>query len=203
MSNLNDEFCFKIDDGKQIRLFKIGKDDSQEELTGWADSGVSITEVEPPESTETDEDAHDIFFVLPDPARLDTTSEGDDTSTDSDNDEDGGNDRNDIDCFLTSACLLARGLPDTCEELTILRHFRDTNMSTTAHNRALIDEYYNIAPGMVKKINTLPNAKVIWLLIYEGLVVPTVSLINNSKFEEAIEHYRSFTVRLAAAISKH
>lgn len=28
-------------------------------------------------------------------------------------------------CYLTSACTKARGLPDNCEELTILRKFRD------------------------------------------------------------------------------
>ena len=28
-------------------------------------------------------------------------------------------------CFLTSACTEARGLPDDCHELTVLRSFRD------------------------------------------------------------------------------
>lgn len=201
MSKLNDEFWFKTDDGNQIRLFKIYKEDSLRKITGCADGGVTITEVDSAGSTETGNGARGIFDTLSDSAQLNTTSEGDPTA-DSDIDEDGGSDREGADCFLSSACLSARGHPDTCEELTILRHFRDSYMITTEHNRRLIDEYYNIAPSVVININKLPNAEAIWSEIYEGLVVPTMDLVKKAKFEEAIEHYRLFTTRLAASITE-
>jgi len=50
-------------------------------------------------------------------------------------------------CFLTTACCEHKGLPDDCEELTILRNFRDTFVP-----KDLIEEYYRIAPNICVKL---------------------------------------------------
>lgn len=50
-------------------------------------------------------------------------------------------------CFLTTACCEYKGLEDDCEELTILRNFRDTYVP---HD--LVEEYYRIAPNICIKI---------------------------------------------------
>src|SRR5208282_5655374 len=52
-----------------------------------------------------------------------------------------------IACFLTTACCEHKGLPDDCDELTILRSFRDTHVP-----KILIKEYYEIAPQIVRMI---------------------------------------------------
>lgn len=36
-------------------------------------------------------------------------------------------------CYLTSACVNAKGLPDDCEELTVLRNFRDGGTEHTVN----------------------------------------------------------------------
>ncbi len=56
-------------------------------------------------------------------------------------------------CFITTAVCQSRGLPDDCAELTAFRTFRDGYLRTCPDGAALIDEYYNIAPGIVACID--------------------------------------------------
>ena len=49
-------------------------------------------------------------------------------------------------CYLTSACIAARGLPDDCEELMTLRIFRDKWLKLQPGGIEEIAEYYSTAP---------------------------------------------------------
>lgn len=95
-------------------------------------------------------------------------------------------------CFLTSACTEARGLPDDCEELTVLRAFRDGYMKSLPQGQADICEYYHTAPAIVEKIHALPNTTEIFDKIYVELVLPCVALIHDDKNEEAYTKYRDY-----------
>lgn len=99
-------------------------------------------------------------------------------------------------CFLTSACVEAKGLSDDCRELTVLRNFRDGYMKGTENGQAEICEYYHIAPTIVDKIRQQTDAFDIFEQIYEELVVPCVALIDNDKKAEAHEKYRSYVKHL-------
>ena len=55
-------------------------------------------------------------------------------------------------CFLTAAVVELRGEPDGGPALTALRAFRDGFMARTAARRALVDEYYAVAPAIVAAI---------------------------------------------------
>lgn len=101
-------------------------------------------------------------------------------------------------CYLTSACVEAKGLPDHCHELTVLRNFRDGYMRTTSTGAADICEYYHTAPAIVEKIKTFPNAKDIFDRIYSELVLPCVELIESGKNEEAYVVYKDYTRKLQA-----
>ena len=57
-------------------------------------------------------------------------------------------------CFLTSACTEARGLPDDCHELTVLRSFRDGYLRSQPEGEAEIAEYYAVAPKIVDAIRS-------------------------------------------------
>ena len=94
-------------------------------------------------------------------------------------------------CYLTSACVEAKGLPDDCMELTTLRNFRDNWLKNQPGGLAEVAEYYATAPKIVEKINALPNAKEIWGELYENLVLPCVKLIRTGKMEGAHEIYRN------------
>ena len=45
-------------------------------------------------------------------------------------------------CFLTSACVEAKGLADDCHELSVLRNFRENYLRTVPEGRREIAEYY-------------------------------------------------------------
>ena len=49
-------------------------------------------------------------------------------------------------CYITSACVRARGLPDDCLEMETLRAFRDGYLASQPGGREDIEEYYAKAP---------------------------------------------------------
>ena len=99
-------------------------------------------------------------------------------------------------CFLSSACMRARGLPDDCEDLTVLRAFRDNWLARQPGGNAAIREYYDIAPGIVRAIDARPDAAELYADIYDGLVGRAVTLIRDSHFQEAAAGYRHFVESL-------
>lgn len=96
-------------------------------------------------------------------------------------------------CYLTSACVEAKGLPDDCYELSVLRRFRDGYMRSKSGGDADICEYYHIAPVIVEKIKQLPNALEVFETIYNELIIPCINLIKADKNEEAYTAYRNYT----------
>lgn len=99
------------------------------------------------------------------------------------------------DCFLTSACVSFMGKPDNCEELTVLRAFRDTYMKQLKNGQNYIDEYYEIAPQIVEKINS-SNTKNEWYEYIYTVVVNCVNLIRQNKNNEALNKYREMVLKL-------
>ncbi len=100
-------------------------------------------------------------------------------------------------CFLTSACTEARGMPDDCHELTVLRNFRDGYLRSQPEGEAEIAEYYAVAPRIVASIQQRPDRTDIFETIYRDLVAPCVSMIEQGKREEAHFLYRAYTKKLA------
>lgn len=101
-------------------------------------------------------------------------------------------------CFLTSACVEAKGLPDDCRELTILRTFREGYLRALPEGPDEIAEYYFFAPQIVEKIKALPNAVTIFDGIYENLVKPCVEMIDHGDNEGAHKLYRATVQELKA-----
>ncbi len=56
-------------------------------------------------------------------------------------------------CFITTAVCEELGKPDDCAELTAFRAFRDGYLMSCPDGPALVEEYYDIAPGIVTCIN--------------------------------------------------
>lgn len=100
------------------------------------------------------------------------------------------------DCFLTSACVFHKGLPDNCSELTILRNFRDQYMAKTAYGKQLINDYYQVGPATVQAIHSHPQKAQLFTFIYDQLIQPSITFIQQGKEELAMEYYQSFTKEL-------
>lgn len=94
------------------------------------------------------------------------------------------------DCFLTTACVEHRGLPDDCHELTTMRYMRDEWLAKQPGGQAEIDEYYAIAPGIVERINMLDDAGDVWERLYQEYILPCVAAADAGEFEKAHEMYK-------------
>ena len=106
-------------------------------------------------------------------------------------------------CYLTTACVMTKGLPDDCYELETLREFRDQWLKKQADGERLIKRYYDIAPRIVSEINKREDSKIIYEKLYDSLVEPCVKMIKEKCFEEATELYKKTTVELEHTYLSH
>lgn len=88
-------------------------------------------------------------------------------------------------CYLTTACCAYKGLPDDCEELQVLRKFRDEYVPAI-----LVIEYYKEAPDIVPMLND-SQLKYIYAVITE-----CVSDIKNNRKESALNRYTNMVAEL-------
>lgn len=103
-------------------------------------------------------------------------------------------------CFLTTACVTARGLPDDCYELTTLRGFRDGYMRRQEDGPAMIEDYYRLAPKIVDAIHEDPAAEVIMNEIY-ATILNCIDHIESNRPESTLMIYRSMVLELAEKYS--
>ncbi len=95
-------------------------------------------------------------------------------------------------CFLTAAVAGLRGEADDGPTLTALRAFRDGYMARTAERRALVAEYYAIAPGIVAAI---PPGHAEWSWI-AGRIDEAVARVAAGDGDGAFRVYVSMVRRL-------
>lgn len=99
-------------------------------------------------------------------------------------------------CYLTTACVEAKGLPDDCHELETLRQFRDGWLKEQPAGQADICHYYHTAPKIVAAINESTDSAVTYDKLYAELVQPCVAMIEQGDFEGAYRLYRRISLEL-------
>ncbi|MCD8023490.1 MAG: hypothetical protein LUF30_11160 [Lachnospiraceae bacterium] len=92
-------------------------------------------------------------------------------------------------CYITTAVCRTFGKPDDCYELTILRNFRDTVLAVSPEGEKVIDEYYDVAPSIVKHIDQQPDSGAIYQNIWEKWLSPCISMIEAGQMSEGQMHY--------------
>lgn len=105
----------------------------------------------------------------------------------------GDKETTDVSCFLTTACIryMRKTFDDSCEELTILRWFRDKFVS-----KEDIEHYYKIAPIIVDAINNMENNNVVYDHIYKNIVSACVEAIKNGNYQLACDRYKNSILTL-------
>ena len=96
-------------------------------------------------------------------------------------------------CFLTTACIQQEGKGDDCEELQVLRGFRDRYLRQQQDGESLVRAYYRHAPEIVKAIDRADNNREVYAHIYRHMILPTVELVKAGQHEAALDNYASFT----------
>lgn len=99
-------------------------------------------------------------------------------------------------CFISTACVEARGLLDDCHELTVLRDYRDNYLKNRQNGPHDIAEYYRYAPKIVASINQRDDAIDLWGNLFDEVITPCVSYIEEQRYEEAYLLYKSTIVDL-------
>lgn len=92
-------------------------------------------------------------------------------------------------CYVTTAVCRGLGKPDDCYELRLLRGYRDDYLARTPEGRALIHEYYDIAPTIVKRLERDANAPARYRQIWEQYVRPCVEEIEAGENEACRARY--------------
>ncbi len=99
-------------------------------------------------------------------------------------------------CYVTTAVCEGLGKGTDCEELTLLKAYRDQYMEATEEGRAMVDEYYDIAPTIVKRIEKEENSREIYLGLYEDYLVPCIRMIRAQEYEACKDTYQGMVLEL-------
>ncbi len=92
-------------------------------------------------------------------------------------------------CFITTAACLALHERKDCQQLNILREFRDTYISDGGTGDLLIDEYYRVGPLLVSKIERGWNPMAVYYILWEFYIEPSCEAIKQHKRETAKNIY--------------
>lgn len=94
-------------------------------------------------------------------------------------------------CYITTAVCRSMDKPDDCYELNTLRAYRDGYLSETEEGRLIVEEYYNIAPTIVKRIDRQEDADNIYRGIWEEYLSRCIRLIEEDEKDKCKELYIS------------
>ena len=92
-------------------------------------------------------------------------------------------------CFITTAICETENLPDNCEELELLRAFRDHYVRRLPDGKAIIDEYYREAPLIVSAIKCKSNSAEIFKFLKEKFLDDAVHAVRAGLHEMAMTIY--------------
>lgn len=101
-------------------------------------------------------------------------------------------------CYITTAVCENLGEGEACRELAILKGFRDHYLEATPEGHALVEEYYNIAPTIVKRMNRQPEHEKLYRELYEDYLLPCVCEIERQEYEACKARYQKMVLELKA-----
>ena len=98
-------------------------------------------------------------------------------------------------CFITTSCVKYFELKDDCYELETLRKFRDKYLLKSNKGRKLVSQYYEIAPALVRQLESSPNKKKLFKRVFTDIQA-SCKAIEEKNYEEAREIYKNAVSRL-------
>lgn len=92
-------------------------------------------------------------------------------------------------CYITTAVCSTMGKPDDCYELNSFRAFRDGYLMEQEEGAAVVRDYYDIAPTIVKHIDQKPNSHEIYEEIWNTYLEPCLFMIEKKQNAECQSLY--------------
>ncbi|MCD8198008.1 MAG: hypothetical protein LUE24_12740 [Lachnospiraceae bacterium] len=99
-------------------------------------------------------------------------------------------------CYITTAVCVGLGKGPDCPELQILKDYRDQYLETTPEGHALVEEYYDIAPTIVKRMEKSPDSVMLYKELYQDYLTPCIQEIAAGQYEECRAHYQEMVLDL-------
>jgi nitrate reductase alpha subunit len=99
-------------------------------------------------------------------------------------------------CFLTTACVNHYGLADDCVQLQTLRNYRDAYLMQTPAGKALVQEYYRVSPQIIVEIKEAKHQNEDYAFIYDQ-ITEGVKQISQEANEAARITYTNMVKKLA------
>lgn len=94
-------------------------------------------------------------------------------------------------CYITTAICRRDGKPDDCAELTAFRNFRDGYLRACPDGPSLISEYYNMAPGIVLRIELSDDRDARYATIRDQYLLPCYEDLQAGNLRSCKERYVS------------
>ena len=99
-------------------------------------------------------------------------------------------------CYITTAVCESQHKADDCYELSLLRTFRDDYLLKSEAGEAMVHEYYDVAPSIVKHIGKRADADAIYEGIWQQYLSPCIRLIESGQNEECVDLYKRMVYEL-------
>ena len=99
-------------------------------------------------------------------------------------------------CFITTAVCEAEGKPDDCAELTAFRAFRDGWLANEPDGLALTEEYYRVAPLIVRAIDVCDDRERVYAALRRDWLAPCYADIRAGDFQACKRRYTAMVRRL-------
>lgn len=92
-------------------------------------------------------------------------------------------------CYITTAACETFGKADDCYELNLLREYRDDYLMSQVDGESIVQEYYDLAPTIVKHINQKAESREIYAEIWKDYIDPCIHLIEQNEKKACRELY--------------
>lgn len=92
-------------------------------------------------------------------------------------------------CFITTSVCESFDKPDDCAELTAFRDFRDNWLLNQPDGRELVNEYYIVAPEIVRRIESYSNSAEIYRWIWNEYLEPCYEMIQHEEYLACKQKY--------------
>ena len=99
-------------------------------------------------------------------------------------------------CYVTTAVCESLNKADDCLELNMLRDYRDNILFNEDGGKEMIEEYYDIAPTIVKRINRSENPSEEYENLYEKYILNCIKDIENKQYDKCRETYTLMVTEL-------
>lgn len=92
-------------------------------------------------------------------------------------------------CVITTAACQILNAADDCEELQLLRWFRDTHLQDTAEDEAIVREYYRVGPLITDSIGKTPDPHGVYYCLWNQYIAPSCAAIRAEQWSTAKSIY--------------